>query len=174
MSEILDHVGLQKGGLYNHFDSRDALAGEAFEYAADLALATMEEIERQDGSAFDRILRLLSSYEDYEKGFPLRGGCPLLRGSVEGAGGPDWLRERARHAIGRMVSIFERLLAEAKGEGVLRRDVDPSSEAKAIVAALEGSVMLGGIMRSRAPTRDTSAMIKRYLEALRDPQHNDC
>ena len=33
VSKIMQAVGLQKGGIYRHFESRDALAREAFEYA---------------------------------------------------------------------------------------------------------------------------------------------
>ena len=33
VSEIMRVAGLQKGGIYRHFESRDALALEAFEFA---------------------------------------------------------------------------------------------------------------------------------------------
>ena len=33
MSELMKATGLEKGGIYRHFDSKEQLAAEAFEYA---------------------------------------------------------------------------------------------------------------------------------------------
>jgi TetR/AcrR family transcriptional regulator, transcriptional repressor for nem operon len=32
LSAVIEYTGIQKGGLYRHFDSREALANEAFDF----------------------------------------------------------------------------------------------------------------------------------------------
>jgi len=37
MSDLMDATGLEKGGIYRHFKSKQQLAAEAFDYAWDVA-----------------------------------------------------------------------------------------------------------------------------------------
>ena len=163
ISEILDVTGLKKGGLYNHFASRDEVAGAAFDYAADKALAFMREVERRPRAATEPLLAEVDANREYGNRYPLPGGCPQLRGAVESANGPDWLRERSRGALVKMTGIFERLLSEGRGDGSIGADVDPEASALAIVAALEGSIMLSNLYKSAAPASAALDMIERYI-----------
>ena len=43
LSDLMQATGLEKGGIYRHFDSKQQLAGEAFDYAWNLALDTRFE-----------------------------------------------------------------------------------------------------------------------------------
>ncbi len=38
LSELMEATGLEKGGIYRHFESKEQLAGEAFDYAWKRAL----------------------------------------------------------------------------------------------------------------------------------------
>lgn len=163
ISEIMKVTELKKGGLYNHFDGRDAIAGAAYEYAVGLAIDSMVAIEQADGSPQDRLAQLLQSYRNYADRFPLEGMCPILRGSVESANGPDWLQQRARSAVSQMIGVFERILTEAKGAGELQKGVKPQEAATAIVAAIEGAVMICGIQKSNTPALSTLDMVEVFI-----------
>jgi AcrR family transcriptional regulator len=164
VSRILDVVGLRKGGLYNHFRGRDELAAAAYDHASHLALSFMLEIERRPGSGGARLLELVHSYRDYGRRFPLKGGCPLLRGAVEGANGPAWLRDRAKDRLADMSAIFDRLLRAGREDGSVRKDIDSRSVALAIVATLEGAVMLDSITRSAEPSSAALDMIEEFAK----------
>jgi TetR/AcrR family transcriptional repressor of nem operon len=46
MSAMMEATGLEKGGIYRHFDSKEQLASEACEYAWQAALGTrMRDLE---------------------------------------------------------------------------------------------------------------------------------
>jgi AcrR family transcriptional regulator len=166
VAEILAVTGLQKGGIYNHFKSRDEVAAAAFEHAVELALGFMLEIERGSGSAGERLLALISAYRDYGARFPLPGGCPLIRGAVEGSNGPEWIRDRARTAMNRMTRIFERLIAEGRGDGSVNLEANPERLALAIVAALEGAVMLGNLHKSSLPAQAALDMVESHIKTV--------
>src|SRR5260221_13016116 len=47
LSELMEATGLEKGGIYRHFSSKEELAAEAFDYAWKVALETrMEDFNR--------------------------------------------------------------------------------------------------------------------------------
>ncbi|WP_165837598.1 TetR/AcrR family transcriptional regulator [Zavarzinia aquatilis] len=165
VSAILAAAGLQKGGLYNHFASRDEVAMAAYDHATELALRFMLDIERGPGRAVERLFRLIAAYRDYGRHFPLRGGCPLLKGAVEGANGPEWLRTRARQSLDRMAEIIARLLAAGQAEGGVRPEIAPDRAALAIVATLEGAVMLTMVQRARLPGEAALEMIEAYMKS---------
>jgi TetR/AcrR family transcriptional regulator, transcriptional repressor for nem operon len=161
VSEILQAADLQKGGLYNHFASRDDVATAAFDYASDLALSRMRDASAVSGSGLERLLRLFEFFETYGRDFPIPGGCPLLNAAVESADGHPWLRQRAALAMGRMIKIVEGLLEHGKADGSLRTDIEPKQEALVLVSTLEGAVMLSNLYKSKAP-------IKAALKGVRD------
>jgi AcrR family transcriptional regulator len=51
----MEATGLEKGGIYRHFDSKQQLAAEAFDYAWKLALDTRFEGTQAISNTVDRV-----------------------------------------------------------------------------------------------------------------------
>ena len=50
MQDVLDATGLEKGGVYRHFESKEELAAEAFRYAwARVAKAQVADWDEESG-----------------------------------------------------------------------------------------------------------------------------
>ena len=58
MSDIMRVTGLEKGGIYNHFGSKDQLALEAFDYAFGLITQRLREGLQGKTNAVDRLLAM--------------------------------------------------------------------------------------------------------------------
>jgi len=58
VSEIMRVTGLQKGGIYNHFESRQALALEAFDYAVERMRERLLRALKGKTSAKDKLVAL--------------------------------------------------------------------------------------------------------------------
>src|SRR4051812_15970637 len=78
LSDIMDATGLQKGGIYNHFESKDDLAVAAFEYAFNLVSERMADAIRGTKPGVDRLLAIIRFFDGYYESPPVRGGCILL------------------------------------------------------------------------------------------------
>src|SRR4029077_5896302 len=97
MSELMEATGLEKGGIYRHFSSKEELAAEAFDYAWGMALdARMRDLDSIPDSV-DRLKQFVRNFIDRRPSVP--GGCPLLNPAIDADDGNPVLRDRARRAL---------------------------------------------------------------------------
>src|SRR5260370_11604990 len=82
LSDLMEATGLEKGGIYRHFDSKQELAGEAFEHAWKLVMDTRFEGIDDIPSSVDRLRQFLRNFRDRRGGLGPRG-CPLLKPPLE-------------------------------------------------------------------------------------------
>jgi len=149
VSEIMRVAGLQKGGIYRHFESRTALTLEAFEYAVgrmrDRLLGALEGKK----TATEKLLALFDVARNapYEPAF--RGGCPVMNLAVESDDADPELRNAARTAMSRLIGLFERVIAEGMQQGDFPKG-DARARASLIVASFEGGLMLSNLYKDRA------------------------
>src|ERR1700716_467818 len=78
MSEIVEATGLEKGGIYNHFGSKDELALEAFAYSISLIVEGYAAV--QEGKVgLDRLVAIIEIFGNWT-GHPLvAGGGPIKK-----------------------------------------------------------------------------------------------
>src|SRR5207237_8477483 len=77
LSDLMQATGLGKGGIYRHFESKQQLAGEAFDYAWKIAMDTRFEGTEEIPNGVDRLKQVVRNFRDRRAGL-VRGGCPLL------------------------------------------------------------------------------------------------
>jgi AcrR family transcriptional regulator len=142
LSDVMQATGLQKGGIYNHFINKEALALAAFDYAFDLAQKRMAEtlIGRRD--PVERLLGVIQFFEGYLENPTLKGGCIILNTAVESDDTNPALRDKARQAMTIWQEYIQRTVRKGIERGVMRTDVDPETVATLIVATVEGALML--------------------------------
>jgi TetR/AcrR family transcriptional repressor of nem operon len=163
LSDLMRATGLEKGGIYRHFDSKQQLAGEAFDYAWQLALDTRFGGTPEITNTVDRLKQIVRNFRDRRAGL-VQGGCPLLNAAIDSDDGNPALRAKARRAftswLGRLRSIVE----EGQRRGEVRSGIDPIELATLIVTSLEGSLMLERLQRSQDPLNIACRHLEEYLE----------
>jgi AcrR family transcriptional regulator len=142
MSDLLSATGLQKGGLYNHFGSKEQLALEAFDYAVNLITGRYTEAFAKTDSELGRLLAIVDVFSTLIDDPVLPGGCPILNAAIESDDLLPVLRERAQQAMTRSLRLIGSTVKAAVDAGELRADVDPRQLATVVTATLEGAVML--------------------------------
>ena len=65
VADIMQATGLKKGGIYNHFKSKDELALAAFDYAVSLLGKRIWSVVKTKRNAIDRLDALISNYLIY-------------------------------------------------------------------------------------------------------------
>ena len=140
ISDIMAATNLKKGGIYNHFASKEELALASFDHAAALIERRFADVWREEGIA--ALLAYVETFRGYVRQPPLPGGCPLLNTAIDSDDTDPALRERAQHLAARLRQRLRRATIEAQQRGEARRDVDADALATVILATLEGGVML--------------------------------
>lgn len=142
MADLMRVTGLQKGGIYNHFRSKDELALAAFDFAVDRIQQRFRGALRGKRHAVDRLLAMLTVYEDFIEQPPLRGGCPLLNTAVDSDDAHPALRSRTQQAMDSWRSLIERIVAKGVARRELHPTADPETVASVVIATIEGGIML--------------------------------
>ena len=124
MSDVMRATGLQKGGIYNHFTDKDALALEAFDYAFGLLWARIEREQTVSARALDELHGLVNVFRSLIQDPLLVGGCPLLNTAVEADDAHPALRRRVRQAMTQLRERIQRAVMRGIADGEIRPDVD--------------------------------------------------
>lgn len=164
VSDIMQATGLQKGGIYNHFESRDALARAAFDYAVDRMVARFTEAMAGQASAVDRLRGLIRVFRNLPLDEVLRSGCPIANMAVESDDADPPLRDAARQAMGRLLGLFEKVVAEGMRAGEIAPG-DARIKAVQLVAALEGGLLLTNLFKDGEYLRQVADQLEASLQA---------
>jgi TetR/AcrR family transcriptional repressor of nem operon len=163
LSDLMRATGLEKGGIYRHFGSKQELAGEAFDHAWKMAIDARFEGTEKISNTVDRLKQIVRNFRDRRAGL-VPGGCPLLNTAIDSDNGNPQLRAKARRALGwwldRLISIAE----EGRMRGEVRPDVDSAELATLIASTLEGSSMVSRLQRKDEPLDLACRHLEEYLE----------
>jgi TetR/AcrR family transcriptional repressor of nem operon len=164
LSDLMQATGLQKGGIYRHFSSKEELAGEAFDYSWQKAVSRRLDGVEEIANSVDRLKTLVDNFVQRRAGL-VPGGCPLMNTAVEADDGNALLRTRARKALR---GWTERLSAIA-ADGIARREVspavDPEKLASLIIGSLEGALLIARIQGNDDPLRSVREHLLEHLES---------
>lgn len=163
LSDLMKATGLEKGGIYRHFESKQRLAAEAFDYAWSLALETRFEGTQEIANTVDRLKQLVRNFRDRRAGL-VPGGCPLLNTAIDSDDGNPQLREKARKALDSWLERIGAVVEEGQRRAEIRRDIDSSELAALIVSTLEGSLMVSRLQRKEGACTLACEHLEEYLE----------
>jgi TetR/AcrR family transcriptional repressor of nem operon len=142
LSDIMHETGLEKGGIYNHFASKEQLALEAFDYSVSLVKQHTRATLAGKTHAVDRLLGVITVFKDMVDDPPLAGGCPILNTAIESDDAQPALRERAQRAMDSWRETIHRIVAKGIARQELRPDVNSDALASLLISSLEGAIMM--------------------------------
>lgn len=141
ISDILEAAGASKGGLYNHFKSKEDLFYAALSEARKIwrqrNLAGLERFPRP----LDKLKQILHNYRDRYladlENFP--GGCVFVALAVELHDQQPHLAREVNEGFERFKGLIKRLLDEEKAAGNLKDGIDTGMVAEVIFSGLMGA-----------------------------------
>ena len=166
MADIMRATGLKKGGIYNHFASKDELALAAFDYAVGLISQRIWSAVKTERNAIARLNALVSAYLTYIDDPPIVGGCPILNTAIETDDTDSPLRDRALAAM----NSWRGLIVKIVKKGIKRGDIKPTVEADEIatiiIGNIEGAMMMSKLEKNPVHLRRAIAHLKDYLQIV--------
>jgi AcrR family transcriptional regulator len=144
ISDILESVGTSKGGLYNHFKSKEELFFTALSEARKIwrqrNLAGLDQWERP----LDKLKKLLQNYRDHyladSENFP--GGCIFVALAVELNDQQPHLAKEVNEGFQRFKGMIKRLLDQEQEAGNLRNGIDTGMVAEMIFSGILGACVV--------------------------------
>jgi TetR/AcrR family transcriptional repressor of nem operon len=161
MSDLMKATGLEKGGIYRHFSSKEDVAVRAFNYAWQATVeARMHDLDAVSNSV-DKLKRYLANCVD---DLPVPGGCPLLNTAIDADDGNPVLRARARKALVEWRSRLESIISTGIKRNEIKQGIKPTYVANMIISCLEGALMMSRLERNREALLMARSHLEQYLE----------
>lgn len=169
VADITRDAGLTHGGLYRHFESKDALVREACARAFDWSIAPLDG-HTPNANVADRIQSYLSPQHRDAPG----SGCPAAALAVDAARAGPELSQVFAEGIERNIQRFAKLLADsapAAPAAPAQQDADEAAAAAATHRARAMQVlatMVGGLVLARATAAAQPGLSEELLTTLQD------
>jgi TetR/AcrR family transcriptional regulator, transcriptional repressor for nem operon len=164
MQDVMEATGLEKGGLYRHFSSKEQLAEECLKYSLRLAFQARTGDAEHVPNAIDKLRYLVDRFVSAPS--PLKGGCPLMNAAVDADDGNPQLRRLAQQAMRRWKSRLLKILKEGLGRGEVVSGTDPIRVANALIAMLEGSLLISRVEGSSRALQDARSNLQILIDGI--------
>lgn len=166
ISDILSATDLEKGGLYNHFASKEELALAAFDYSFRQVDAYFTKALARTESGMPRMRAYIDAFERYIERPVVTGGCPIANATVEADDALPFLRDRVARALETMRGYVRHNIERGIAKGHFKRDADAQACADFIIATLEGALLISRGTRSREPVKRVVAILRSWVDGL--------
>lgn len=168
INNILEATKLTKGGLYGHFDSKEAIWYAIYEEAVKRWHRVVFEGVNRITDPLQRIQQVIGNdLMIYLGRNTFKGGCFFLNALVELSGqSPEMSRILLRGFIG-FSKLLQRWLAEAESLGQIRPGLNHREIANFIFISLNGAAALYAATRDDSVLIQTNSQLHRYVEQLR-------
>ncbi len=170
LADIMRETGLEKGGIYNHFSSKEQLTLEAFDYACGLLQQRVRQALAGKLNAIERLVALVSVFQGIIEDPPMVGGCPILNTAIEADDANEILRDRARAAIDDWRITIQRIVNKGIDRQEMRPDINADEVASILIATLEGAIMLSNLYKDPAHIQRVARHIIHYIETMRSSE----
>ena len=166
LADIMRETGLEKGGIYNHFCSKEQLALEAFDYAYGLIQQRVRQALSGKYNAIERLLAIVSVFQGIVEDPQVAGGCPILNTAIEADDANEPLRDRARSAMDNWRTTIHRIVNKGIERQEIRPGIDADEVASILIATLEGAIMLSNLYKDPRHMQRAANHIAHYIQTI--------
>jgi len=151
MSDITEATGLTKGSIYGNFGNKEEVALAVFDHNYARVSSIIQQRIQKATSYHDKLMVYAQVYDQYTRNnlFP-KGGCPILNTAIDADDTNNLLKDRAAKAIIKWKKSVQDLIQGGIAAGEFKPGADYVTLAVAIVALIEGGVMIAKVTNSQA------------------------
>jgi AcrR family transcriptional regulator len=164
IADLMVATGLKKGGIYNHFLSKEELALAAFDYAHQLITRRIWQAIKTRSNAVERLQAFVASYLDYIDNPPIEGGCPILNTAIATYNSNSQLKERVRQAMKDWHHLIVRIIYIGIKKGEITSPVEPEIVATILISTIEGAIMMSKLDGDPIHLQRVVSYLQQYLQ----------
>ena len=168
LHDIMQATGLEKGGIYRHFETKQQLAAATFRYSLDQAIqARIGDLDPR-APALAQLRHMVQAFA--ERPSPVPGGCPIMNTAVDADDTNPELLQLAREGVLAWKSRIVAITRAGIESGEMRPGTHPVALANLIISTLEGALLLARLEASRDPLEDACRSLTAHLDSLAAPR----
>lgn len=164
LSEIIERANIQKGGIYNHFKSKEEIALNAFDYMFAELKRILAEAMSERTEPVDKLQAICDVYIKLVEDDLWEGGCPIMNTAVENDDGHPLLKQRAQTAMKELMTSLGEIIKEGMKRKQFRSEIDVEAACSVIIALIEGGVMLSKLYNDSKYMQHCTNQVKAYVQ----------
>jgi TetR/AcrR family transcriptional repressor of nem operon len=162
INDIVEATGIQKGGIYFHFDGKDSLALAVLEEAhSEFREFLTQALEGDTPRA--RLESFFRSALDKHLATGFVGGCIFGNSALEMSDRDARFAKTIERVFDEWVAMLKDVVVAAQKAGEIRTDFSANDLAVQIVATIEGGIMLSRLKKNEEPMRQCLEILRRVL-----------
>ena len=151
LQDIMDATGLKKGGIYNHFATKDEIAFESFDYSFNLIKIRFKEALSNCSNSYEKIIAIINVFASFHSNPVTAGGCPIFNTAVDSSGIHPSLTEKARSAINHLKRYIEIKIDDGMESGEFKSGLKSEELSTLILISMEGALIMARINNDSGP-----------------------
>jgi len=168
INNILEATRLTKGGLYGHFESKEAIWYAIYDEAVKRWHRVVFEGVNRITDPLQRIEQVIENdLMNYLGQNTFKGGCFFLNALVELSGQSP---EMSRHMLRGFISfskLLQQWLVQAESQGQIQPGLNHREIANFIFISLNGAAALYAVTRDDNVLKQTTSQLQHYVQQLK-------
>ena len=163
ITDIMKNTGMEKGGIYNHFKSKQELSLDAFSFSIETMATTFEEAIRNKNTSIEKLNALLEVFLLLAEGKPIPGGCPILNAAIEADDAHPALRDETIKAMNGLYSLILGIIRNGIRNGEIISTIDSETFTTIFISTIEGSLMMTKLYNDTTYINRSIGFLRDYL-----------
>lgn len=142
LNDILAVTNLTKGALYGHFENKDQIALEVFEYNYNSLKERLISAVSTKSNSIDQLLMVARFYKNEYINLCDNGGCPILNAATDADDSMPLLFKKVQKSLKQWKKLFEGIMITGQEKKEVKKNIEPAKYAVLIIALIEGGLLL--------------------------------
>ena len=164
MQDVMVATGLEKGGIYRHFSSKEELAAEAYRYSLERTVKVRTDHLDSSHGTVEMLLSLVKCFVETRGGIP--GGCPVMNTAIDSDDGNPVLRGLVTETMRDWQKRLGAIVETGIRNGEIRKGTVPRTIANSMIAMLEGALMISRLEGTRTALDDARKTLKILIQSI--------
>jgi len=165
LSDLTEATGLTKGSIYGNFENKEEVALAVFDFNTCRVSDMVEQQMKAADTYYEKLMVYSRVYNDDR--LTAHGGCAILNTAVEADDTNEALKIKAAQAILRWKKNIVTLINGGIAAGEFKADINPEENALAIIALIEGGVMISKVTDSSISLQQVLRAVENLINQLK-------
>ena len=162
MSDVMAATKMAKGGLYGHFDSKDALSYAVVDYSLSQIVSRVNEAICSADTAKQKLFNFLEVFATPMQ-FPVEGGCPILNFGTEADDTSPIIRKKVKGTILSAQAKIENIIEAGIKTAEFKSGFDARSFSVKMMTLIEGGTLIGRILETNDQMQLVIEILKKEI-----------
>lgn len=167
MQAIMEETGLEKGGLYRHFESKEEIVIASFQKYISLVSDRLRKSGEGITSPIKRIHASIRALGSIAFDPIVVGGCMIMNISVESDFSNPKMKQLAKYVFVRWINHIAKEISAGVDQGEIRKSANGKVIASVMVSSIEGAIMLSAVSGDTNHANKVMDHLHEYIDSMR-------